>query len=129
MSRDILPPYKYMDAVAITTVGVPIRMGEAGTNGMTFHNVWNTDGTGTLAGAIKVEASNDPALNSSDAAVVSAADWIDITASLTITDPTSGESRNMVIVNNTRFWWIRLTLTVSGGTGVFSCYPASHGAG
>ncbi len=131
MSRDFLAPYKYLDEVAATTVGIPIAMGQSGINGITFHNVWNTDGTATLAGAVKIEASNDPALNGTalSAAEQSAADWVDITAELTITDPTSGEGRNMIIVNNTRFWWIRLTLTVSGGTGVFSCYPASHGAG
>jgi len=129
MSRDFQAPNKYLDAVAVNTTGTPIQMGQSGINGFTFHNVWNP-GAETLVGTITIEASNDPALlSATTAAQQDAADWVDITSSLTLVNPTSGAGNDMIIINNTRFWWIRLNLSGVSGTGIFSSYPASHGAG
>ena len=134
MSRTIQPPSKYMDDVTVTTQGLPIYIGHAG-NGFSFHNSWN-EPSGALAGTLLFEASNDPALNSllnltvaEKAAASDAARWVDVTAVVNPTDPTTGVGNAMEVVNNARFWWFRVKLTVSGGAGNFSSYIATHGDG
>ena len=126
MSRDFQTPTKHLNAVAAAATGAPIQLGYSGINGMTFHNVW----TGTLGGTLKMEASCDPALTTAaTAAEQDAANWVDITSQVTMTNPATGGGNDMVIVNNMRFWWVRLDLSSVTGTGTFSSYAASHGAG
>ncbi len=119
-------PWRYIDAVAVNTQGKRIPMGQSGINGMAFHNLW----AGTLGGTLTFEASNDPALETAvTQADEDAADWVDISAQLTFTNPVTGDDNDMVVVNNSRFWWFRIRLSAVTGTGTFSCYPASHGEG
>lgn len=139
MSTSLPPEYYFAKAgVTATTVGLAKAMYLDDINGFTFHNDWN-DGTGggtTLAGTFKVEASNDPALEIASSltsaervTAENAAKWQDITALLTVTDVTSGAGDDMIIINNSRFGWIRLTLTKTGGTGACFCFICSHGEG
>lgn len=127
MSRDVSPPFTYLNAVTAAAQGLKIQMGLNGLNGMSFHTVW----TGNIVGTVTIEGSNDPLLvPATTAAEEDAADWVDITALVTtLVDPAGVAGNNMAIVNNSRFWWIRLGIGSVSGTGTFSVYPASHGAG
>lgn len=126
MGAEFKPPFRYINAVAVNTQGHRIRMGEDGINGMSFHNLW----TGSLGGTLTFEASNDPALNkAATQADEDAADWVDITAELTFTNPITGGGNDMLVINNSRFWWIRMGLSAVTGSGTFSSFPASHGEG
>jgi len=132
-------PMTYLDAVTATTQGKPIALGYAG-NGISFHNVWNIDTSSsqTLTGTLLIEASNDPALISiaksstlTAAEVITAIDaanWVDVTAVSSPTDPTTGAGDAMEVLNNTRFWWVRMKITVAG-TGDFTSFVATHGDG
>jgi len=137
MSRDFQKPFFYMNLVTGDTVGEPIGIGQSGINGFTFHNVWNKP-AGTLAGTLILEGSNDPNLEVSIAIPdpterITAIDndsWFNFTSEVpSLVNPTSGFSQQIVIINNTRFWWIRMRLVAVGGAGTFSSFPGSHGAG
>ncbi len=126
MGASFQKPWIYINAAAAAEQGIRIAMGQSGINGIAFHNLW----TGTLGGVLTFEASNDPALTTATTqAEEDAADWVDISASLVIVQPITGGGNDMVIINNSRFWWIRMGLGSVTGGGTFSSFPASHGAG
>lgn len=119
-----------LDAITATAKSKPIRMDQDDINGYSFQNVWD-NGTGTAV--TTVEASNDPYLNGNiqtDSSFdVENADWTDITSLLTITNGAgSAAGTDMIIINNTRFGWIRFINTITG-TLTMSTHACSHGEG
>jgi hypothetical protein len=113
--------YTFGGATAAITGG-SLMLGPDAVSGVTFHNVW----TGTLAGAIKIEASSDPrALQIHPDH--SNADWFDITTQIVPTDPTTSGGSDLVQISDIRFEFIRLTFTSSAGAGDFKTYFSGHG--
>jgi hypothetical protein len=95
-----------------------------GINGFTFHNVW----TGTYGATVAIYASNDPRAREGHPDNANA-EWVNITSLLTITDPVTGGGNDMIIINNSRFAFIKLDLGSSSGTGTCTTWVCSHGTG
>ena len=124
------PASTILDAITATAKSDPIKMDLDQINGYSFQNVWN-NGAGTAV--TTVEASNDPYLDGSiqtDRSFdVENADWTDITSLLTITNgPGATAGTDMIIINNTRFGWIRIINTITGVL-TMSVHACSHGEG
>ncbi|MEE9219996.1 MAG: hypothetical protein V3U34_00465 [candidate division NC10 bacterium] len=129
--RGYIPAMIYIPVTTIavgvpaTIVGGSLMLGPDSVPGCSFHNVW----TDTVAGDIKIEASNDPrALHTHfDHAN---ADWFDITSQIVPVDPAATSSSDMVQISDIRFEFIRLSLglpTAITGSGTFKSYFAAHG--
>lgn len=124
-------PGVYIADAAVGTVTGPTRnMLPDNLNGWTFHNVW----TGTATATLKFYGSNDPAANPRDesaagVAAAAAAEWVEITSSVTNDDPAGSAGNDMVIISNSRFAFIRMDVTGTSGAGNFRSWDCSHGIG
>lgn len=138
MSHGAIAPSVYIGDADVGTAiaaitGNTVDMHLDGINGFTFHNVW----TGTAAATLTFFGSNDPraratAQKGTIAAVPTgsaSANWVDISASLTFTNPATGGGNDLVIISNTRFAFIRMVVASPSGSGNFNSWVCSHGAG
>jgi hypothetical protein len=126
-----IPAFTYYSHAtnAVTFTGTAIPLGYDGIDGCSWSTEWNFDGTHTLAGTITIEASNDPRAMPTHPDTANA-DWDDITALLSPgpTAITSGAGDSTLIINNTRFEFIRLVFTKSSGTGGLRIHFSGHGS-
>lgn len=128
--RGHIPPFTYIDTVTLdgtttTATGPSVPLGPDAIEGFSLQNEWNTGG-GTLAATIKIEASNDPRAFPGHPDYADAV-WIDLTAAVSPTDPTTGAGTAMEMVSDVRFEYLRMTVTRSSGTGTFKSTFSGHG--
>lgn len=113
---------KYIDqaaVVAASITGGPIPLTLDDVQGISFHCVWDGD----LTAALTVEASNDPKVGTDINAGTSTADWEDITALLTVTDPAGSAGNTVINMSFGNYGWVRLVQTFSSATsGGFEVY-------
>lgn len=121
-------PYKVIDTVLDgTTTSVawgPMPLHLDDFRSLSFINLWNqaaADGQ-TLDATIKVEISNDPRCHVDARDGTDTADYLDITSSLTITDPTTGAGSGDINVSDGGWAYIRITFTRNSGTGRVTSY-------
>jgi hypothetical protein len=126
-----MDPFLYISDTLVqttneTVTGKPIPLYLDNVRSLSFQQHWNSDATGTLAATTTVEVTNDPRALTDFATGTSTADpWTDITATLTVTSPTSGEGNGVISVpGDTYAGWafIRLKCAWISGTGLWLVY-------
>ncbi len=131
--RGWIPGMEYINllvaaGVPSTFTGGALWLGPDAIEGFSFQDVWNelvADGQ-TLVGTIVIEASNDPRANQLHDEQ-SLAQWTDITADITPTNPTAGAGGKMEMVSDVRFEYVRMRLTGLTGSGRFLNEFSGHG--
>lgn len=132
MSHSQIVPYVYIgdkdEGTAIAAItGNTINMYLDGINGFTIHNAW----TGTAGGTLTFFASDDSRarVTVDSGTGDAAANWVDITEDLTFKNPTTGGGNDMIIISNSRFAYLRMVVASPTGSGNFTSWVCSHGAG
>ena len=119
-----IPATTYISiAASATTQGGAIPLGYDELDGCSFSLEF-----GDVTGSWLFEATNDPRAmqNHPDE---SNADWDDITSDIGATDPAGSAGDETVILDNTRFAFIRLKYTHSAGTEHVRVHFSGHGSG
>jgi hypothetical protein len=130
-----IPAFTYYSHAtnATTFTGTAIPLGYDGIDGCAWSMEWNFDAVHTLAGTFTIEASNDPRAMPTHPDTANA-DWDDITSLLSPgpTNPAGTAGDATLIINNTRFEFIRLVFTKTagapGGTGGLRVHFSGHGS-
>jgi len=118
-----IPSFSYIDIDQAdgNTVGgwIPLQFDQC--EKCTFHNEW----TGTYAGTITIQVSNDPRCLEGHPDTANAASQ-DITTSCPITNPAGAAGDDDINISDVSFGYIRMTMTFSAGTGTFISYFSGH---